>query len=67
LGKKQLVSIFTVHTPSKESDYTRDFYQIFIMEYEREIAGTMSDKMLARIRAENPHPKSERARDLKEL
>jgi hypothetical protein len=37
------------------------------MEYGREIAGTMSDKVLSRTTAENPYPESERAGYLKEL
>jgi hypothetical protein len=36
------------------------------MEYGREIAGTMSDKVLSRTLAENPYP-SERTSYLKEL
>jgi hypothetical protein len=37
------------------------------MEYGREIAGTMLDKVLSRTTAENPYPESERATYLKEL
>jgi hypothetical protein len=37
------------------------------MEYGREIAGTMSDKVLSRTTAENPYPEIERAGYLKEL
>jgi hypothetical protein len=48
-------------------DYKSDFYKIFIMEYGREIAGTMSDKVLSRTTAENLYPESERAGYLKEL
>jgi hypothetical protein len=52
---------------AKSLDYKSDFYKIFIMEYGREIAGTMSDKVLSRTTAENPYPESERASYLKEL
>jgi hypothetical protein len=52
---------------AKSLEYKSDFYQIFIMEYGREIAGTMSDKVLSRTTAENPYPESERATYLKEL
>jgi hypothetical protein len=52
----------------KSLDYKSDFYKIFIiMEYGREIAGTMSDKVLSRTRAENMYPESECASYLKEL
>jgi hypothetical protein len=37
------------------------------MEYIYKISGTMSDKVLARITTDNPHPESEQARYLKEL
>ena len=37
------------------------------MEYGREIAGTMSDKVMTRTSADNPNPESERALYLKEL
>jgi hypothetical protein len=56
---------FIPHT--KSLDYMSDFYKIVIMEYEREIAGTMSDKVLSRTMAENPYPESEQASYLKEL
>jgi hypothetical protein len=56
---------FIPHT--KSLDYKSDFYKIFIMEYGREIAGTMSDKVFSRTTAENPYPESERAGCLKEL
>ena len=46
---------------ARSLDYNGDFYQIFIMEYGREIAGTMSDKVMTR------NPESERALYLKEL
>jgi hypothetical protein len=46
---------------AKSLDYKSDFYKIFIMEYRREIAGTMPDKVLSRTMAENPFPESERA------
>jgi hypothetical protein len=53
---------------AKSLDYKSGFYKIFvIMEYGREIAGTMSDKVLSRTTAENPYPESERASYLKEL
>jgi hypothetical protein len=53
---------------AKSLDYKSDFYKIFIiMEYGRETAGTMSDKVLSRTMAENPYPESERASYLKEL
>jgi hypothetical protein len=52
---------------AKSLEYKSDFYKIFIMEYGREIAGTMSDKVLSRTTAENPYPESERATYLKEL
>ena len=52
---------------AKSLDYRSDFYKIFIMEYGREIAGTMLDKVLTRTMAENPYPESERASYLKEL
>ena len=52
---------------AKSLEYNSDFYKIFIMEYGREIAGTMSDKVLSRTTAENPYPESERATYLKEL
>jgi hypothetical protein len=42
-------------------------YKIFIMEYGREIAGAMWDKVLSRTTAENPYPESQRASYLKEL
>jgi hypothetical protein len=48
-------------------DCKSDFYKIFIMEYGREIAGTMSNKVLSRTTAENPYPESERSVHLKEL
>ena len=52
---------------AKSLEYKSDFYKIFIMEYGREIAGTMSDKVLSRTTLENPYPESERAAYLKEL
>jgi hypothetical protein len=53
---------------AKSLDYKSDFYKIFIiMEYGRERAGTMPDKVLSRTTAENPYPESERASYLKEL
>jgi hypothetical protein len=52
---------------AKSLDYKSDFYKIFIMEYGREITGTMSDKVLSRTTAENPYPESEQAGNLKEL
>jgi hypothetical protein len=53
---------------AKSLDYKSEFYKIFIiMEYGREIAGTMSDKVLSRTTAENPYPESGRASYLKEL
>jgi hypothetical protein len=53
---------------AKSLDYYKsDFYKIFIMEYGREIVGTMSDKVLSKTTAENPYPESERAGYLKEL
>ncbi len=52
---------------ARSLDYNGDFYQIFIMENGREIAGTMSDKVMTRSSAENPNPESERAMYLKEL
>jgi hypothetical protein len=59
---------FTPFMPhAKSLDYKSDFYKIFIMEYGREIAGTMSDKVLSRTTAENPYPESEQAGHLKEL
>jgi hypothetical protein len=59
---------FTPFIPhAKSSDYKSDFYKIFIMEYGRERAGTMSDKVLSRTTVENPYPESERVSHLKEL
>jgi hypothetical protein len=59
---------FTPFIPhAKSLDYKSDFYKIFIMESEREIAGTISDKVLSRTTAENPYPESEQAGYLKEL
>jgi hypothetical protein len=52
---------------AKSLDCKSDFYKIFIMEYGREIAGIMSDKVLSRTLAENPYPESERAGYLKVL
>jgi hypothetical protein len=53
---------------AKSLDYKSDFYKIFITEYGREIAATMSDKVLSsRTTADNPYPESERAGYLKEL
>jgi hypothetical protein len=53
---------------AKSLDYKSDFYKIFIIvEYGREIAGKMSDKVLSRTVAENPYPESERASYLKEF
>jgi hypothetical protein len=52
---------------ARSLDYNGDFYQIFIMENGREIAGTMSDKVMTRSSADNPNPESERAMYLKEL
>jgi hypothetical protein len=52
---------------AKSLDYKSDFYKILIMENGREIAGTMSDKVLSRTTAENSYPESERAGYLKEL
>jgi hypothetical protein len=52
---------------AKSLDCKSDFYKIFIMEYGREIAGTMLDKVLSRTTAENPHSESERTGYLKEL
>jgi hypothetical protein len=59
---------FTPFIPhAKSLDYKSDFYKIFMMEYVREIAGTMPDKVLSRTTVENPYPESERASYLKEL
>ena len=52
---------------ARSLDYNGDFYQIFIMENGREIAGTMSDKVMTRSSADNPNPESERAMYFKEL
>jgi hypothetical protein len=52
---------------ARSLDYNGDFYQIFIMENGREIAGTMLDKVMTRSSADNPNPESERAMYLKEL
>jgi hypothetical protein len=59
---------FTPFIPhAKSLDYKSDFYKIYIMEYGREIAGAMSDKVLSRTTAENPYSESEQASYLKEL
>jgi hypothetical protein len=52
---------------AKSLDYKSDLYKIFIMEYGREIADAMSDKVLSRTTAENPYPEREQASYLKEL
>jgi hypothetical protein len=52
---------------AKSLDYKSDYYKIFIIEYGREIAGTISDKVLSRTTAENPYRESEQAGYLKEL
>lgn len=52
---------------ARSLDYNGDFYQIFIMENGREIAGTMADKVMTRSSADNPNPESERGMYLKEL
>jgi hypothetical protein len=52
---------------AKSLHYKSDSYKIFTMEYGREIAGTMSDKVLSRTTAENPYPESEQAGYLKEI
>ena len=59
---------FSPFIPHERSlDYNGDFYNMFIMEYGREIAGTMSDKVITRRTEDNREPESERAEYLKEL
>ena len=49
-------------------EYNGDFYNMFILEYGREIAGTMSDnKVPSRRSNDHPEPESERAEYLKDL
>ena len=59
---------FSPFIPTERSlDYNNDFYNMFIMEYGREIAGTMSDKVITRRGDENQEQESDRAEYLKEL
>jgi hypothetical protein len=60
---------FAPFIPNESSlDYNGAFYSVFIIEYGREIAGMLSDRVPTEKKTlENPKPQSERAEYLQEL
>jgi hypothetical protein len=59
---------FSPFIPNERSlDYNGEFYSVFIIEYGREIAGMLCDKVRTVRMDENPDPISERTEYLQEL